>query len=98
MIQRISRHFPFVPFIDIPVRLGNLVQRIAPVEDGSYLSRLDSLREERQIPGISLCRPPRGEKDPVPVQQVLHCEREFLPTASKSRSYAWPVFVKSSLV
>jgi len=33
----------FVPFVDIPVRLGSLFQGIASIYDRSYLSRLNKL-------------------------------------------------------
>jgi len=35
-----------VPFVDIPVGLDNLFQRIAPVDDRFYLPCLDKLFEE----------------------------------------------------
>ena len=36
----------FVPFLDIPVSLGNLFQRIASIDDRFYLSRLNKLFDE----------------------------------------------------
>ncbi len=36
----------FVSFVDIPVSLGNLFQRIASINDRFYLSRLNKLFEE----------------------------------------------------
>ena len=35
----------FVPFVDIPVSLGHLFQRIASINDRFYLSRLYQLFE-----------------------------------------------------
>ena len=40
---------PFVPFIDISVRLGGLFQRIASIYDRFDLSRLDELFQEEEI-------------------------------------------------
>jgi len=36
----------FMPFVDIPVRLGHLFQRIESINDRFYLSRLNQLFEE----------------------------------------------------
>ena len=36
----------FVPFVNIPVSLSNLFQRIASIYDRFYLSRLNKLVEE----------------------------------------------------
>jgi len=36
----------FMPFVDIPVRLGHLFQRIASINDWFYLSRLYQLFEK----------------------------------------------------
>jgi hypothetical protein len=34
---------PFLPLFDIPVSFGDLFQRIAPIDDRFYLSRLNKL-------------------------------------------------------
>jgi hypothetical protein len=44
-----------VPFLDIPVSLGNLLQRIASIYGRSYLSSLDKLFEEDQILRLFTC-------------------------------------------
>ena len=42
--------FPFLcPLFDIPVRLDDLFQWIAPIDDRLYLPRLNQLFEEDQI-------------------------------------------------
>jgi hypothetical protein len=43
----------FVPFFDIPVRLGNLFQRIASIYDRFYLPRFNQLFEGN----CSACHP-----------------------------------------
>ena len=45
----------FVPFFDIPVRLGHLFQRIASINDRFYLPRLNQLFEEEQIFRLFAC-------------------------------------------
>ena len=47
----------FVPFFDIPVRLGHLFQRIASIDDRFYLSCLNQLCEEEQVFRLFACRP-----------------------------------------
>ena len=39
----------FLPGFDIPVSIGSLFQRIASIDDGFYLSRLNQLFEDNQI-------------------------------------------------
>jgi hypothetical protein len=41
-----------VALVDIPMRLGGLFQRIAPIDDRCYLSRLNELFEEDQTFGL----------------------------------------------
>ena len=47
----------FVSFFDIPMSLGDLLQRIASIDDRSRLSRLNELFEEDQIVSLRLCYP-----------------------------------------
>ena len=52
-----------VPCFDIPVSLGHLVQRIAPIDDRFDLSRLDKLADEGKILCLSARRSQtRGRK------------------------------------
>ena len=41
-----------VSLVDIPMRLGGLFQRIAPIDDRSYHSRLNQLFEEDETFGL----------------------------------------------
>jgi hypothetical protein len=41
-----------VSLVDIPMRLGDLFQRIAPIDDRFYLSRLNELFEEDETFGL----------------------------------------------
>jgi hypothetical protein len=58
-LQRFARCCPYVPksrlhflcvsFVNIPVSLGNLFQRMGSIYDGTSLSRLDEFFAESQI-------------------------------------------------
>ena len=47
----------FVSCIDIPVGFGSLFQRIASIDDGVYLSRLNQLCEELDVLRVFTCCP-----------------------------------------
>jgi hypothetical protein len=52
----------FAPFLDIPVSLGNLFQRIASIYDRFYLSRLNKLFKELLQNNQVLIPPHRNER------------------------------------
>jgi len=78
----------FMPFVNIPVRLDDLLQRIASINDRFHLSRLDQFFEHEQVfelvaavgVGVDV------EVDAARLERLFALRWCQLPTASKTTS------------
>ncbi len=74
----------FMPFFNIAMSFGDFFQRIAPVYDRFYLSRLNKLLEENQISGLKACRGFNGNIEPSFLQRSFTARRGTLACRVKN--------------